>query len=95
MNQQDRDGFNALSQQIKDLTNKVEALSYLSDEGTIEAIKQLTEPKTVKVLGELAEGYKGARWFTGVVKWLGGFAAAILGIWAFIEFAIGDRFSGG
>ena len=95
MNQQDRQDLAALTGQIETLTQTVEALSYLSDEETVEAIKKLTEPKTVTALGELAEGYKGARWFTNVIKWLGGLAAAVLGIWAFMEFAMGDRFNGG
>jgi len=79
MNQQDREDIKALAEKIDALADAPSLFS----EDELTAIRGLVE--VAPALTKLAEGYTGAKWFTGAIKFLGGLAAAV----AAIGFAIG------
>lgn len=47
--------------------------------------------KILPTLEAMADGYKGAAWFGGAIKWLGGVAAAIAAILALIHLSGIDK----
>lgn len=86
MNQQDRNDFAKLADQIETLTSKADALAKLE-----EVTPALVELARVQpTLTKLSQAYEAASWFTGFVKVMGAIAAAGLAIIAFWSLYLGD-----
>lgn len=89
MNAADREALERLTKSIEGLSDEVRSLDYLSDEKTVEALKNLVA--IAPTLKKLSDAYEAASWFTSAVKLLGALVAAVLAVITFWNLNFGDK----